>query len=102
MPPQDLRDRLERRPRALRLDETRVQDAAVGVVEHHHQVLPRKTGDPLVRRRVEVEHHPHQRPPLALAPADLVDGGLRHPFLSRETRPSVHQPRLAEDLQTVP
>jgi hypothetical protein len=64
---QHVEQRGHRRCRALLREEAREEDAAVGVVEHDDEVLRRHSCDPLVRRCIEVQHHPRQRPPLPLA-----------------------------------
>lgn len=55
---------------AFLLDKAGVQNAAVRVVEHHHQVLHGQLGQPGVGGRIEVKQHAHQRP--ALAPPSVL------------------------------
>jgi len=76
--PEHVRDRLQGGARPLLLDEAGVEDAPVRIVEHHHQVLHGQAGNPLVRRGIEVQHHPHQRPSLPLAPVLAAPGRFAH------------------------
>ena len=63
-----LHQRPERRGRAFLLDQKRRVDRARRIVHGHDQVERRLALEPGVARAVLVQHHPRQRPPLALAP----------------------------------
>ena len=58
----------EGRGGALLGEEASVQDAAIGIVQRHHQILPWQACDPLVSGGVQMYQHAHHRPSLALAP----------------------------------
>jgi hypothetical protein len=47
--------------------EARVQDAAVGIVQRDHQVLPGQARAPFKGRGIKMDQHAHQGPALALA-----------------------------------
>ena len=64
----DLLQRPEGRGRAFLLDQKRRIDRPRRVVERHNQVERRLALEPGVARAVLMQHHPRQRPPLALAP----------------------------------
>ena len=75
------------------LYETRVQNPSVRIVERNHQIAHRSTGDPLVRRGVEMNEHANHRPPLS--PPTILPptrGLLDDPsFLQHHPRPGVRQ-----------
>src|ERR1700730_2900641 len=60
---------------ALLGKEACVQDAAVGIVQRHHQVLPRQARDPFMGRAIQMHQHADHWPPLAPAPI-LAPRGL--------------------------
>ncbi len=60
-------ERVERGRRTLLQPELRVEDAAIGIVECHDEVLHRVARQPRTGGGVEVDEHPDQRPALPLA-----------------------------------
>src|SRR5271166_1119677 len=79
------------RGRALLLDQERRGDRARRIVHRHDQVERRLAFEPGVPRTVLVQHHPWQRPPLALAPVRPLARRLRHHArpLKMKLRPGV-------------
>ena len=65
---ENLLQRPEGRGRALLFDEKGRIDRPRRIVHRHDQVERRLALKPFMARAVLVQHHPRQRPPLALAP----------------------------------
>ena len=62
--------------------EARVQNAAVGVIQCHDQVLHRQASDPFMGRGVQVNQHADYRSALAPAPVLAARGfSLHYPGL---------------------
>ena len=70
--------RSEGRGRALLLDQKRRIDCPRRVIHGHNQIERSLAFEPCVPRAVLVQHHPRQRPPLALAPMRPLARRLRN------------------------
>src|SRR5712692_5401114 len=69
--------RQHRRGRFL-LHQLRVVHLAAGVIQHHDQVVPLLAPQPPMRAPIDVQQHPHHRPPLAPPPMHAPLGGFLH------------------------
>ena len=58
-------------------EETSVQDAAVGIVKCHYQVLHRQTAEPLMARGVQMNQHAGHRSPFTPTPIFAARGFSR-------------------------
>jgi hypothetical protein len=92
---EDLLQRPKGRGGAFLLDQKGRVDRPRRVVERDNQIERRLALEPRVPRAVLMQHHPRQRPPLALAPVRPLARRLGHqPFpLKVKLRPGVAQPK---------